>query len=288
MAYKIAHHRLLSDHVQHESTEKNSGTFAGGFPDTLVFHASGTGSLQSAVQYLLDAEVKASAHLLIGRNGSIVQLMPFDRIAWHAGVSEYQGRTDLNRYALGIELENAGRLIRSGDQYIAWFGRAYGEEDIIQAVHPGESQVSYWHRYTEAQISTVLEVCRVLLSEYDIGALVGHDELAVDSKTAPGPAFPMKMIRHRLLLDDRQEGVDRFSRLSQAGVLQQGDIPLLTGPDQHSPPVEFNKIPQGTNVDIKGETNDYYRVSVPVEGWLRKDSVKAANQQLFLQDVIDV
>ncbi|MDX1696097.1 MAG: N-acetylmuramoyl-L-alanine amidase, partial [Ketobacteraceae bacterium] len=95
MSYKIAHHRLLSDFVQHESSEKNSGTFASGLPDTLVFHATATGSLQAAVNELMDSEVRASAHLIVGRNGGVVQLMPFDRIAWHAGVSEYQGRTNL-------------------------------------------------------------------------------------------------------------------------------------------------------------------------------------------------
>ena len=288
MAYKIAHHRLLSDYVQHESSEKNSGTFATGLPDTIVFHFTATGSLQAAVNELLDSEVKASAHLVIGRNGSVVQLMPFDRIAWHAGVSEYQGRKDLNRYSIGIELENAGRLMKSGDQYLAWFGRTYGEDEVVQATHPQESEPGYWHRYTEPQISTLMEVCRLLCSHYRITALVGHDTVSLDNKMDPGPAFPLSVIREKLLHHDRKEGIDKLSPLARTGTLYQNDSRLLREPHDTSPAVSLTEIAPGTAVSVTGENRDFYRVSVPVEGWLRKENIKLENEQLQLQEVIDV
>lgn len=288
MAYKIAHHRLLSDHVQHESTEKNSGTFATGLPDTIVFHFTATGSLQMAVNYLMDPEVKASAHLVIGRNGSIVQLMPFDRIAWHAGVSEYQGRSNLNRYSIGIELENAGRLTKSGDQYIAWFGRAYGEDEVMAATHQNEVEPSYWHRYTEAQISAVMDVCRLLCSNYAIASMVGHDEIAKDDKVDPGPVFPLQAINQRLLHHDRAEGVSRLDPMTKQGILYQGESSLMSSPDVSSPPLPLNQLQEGSQVTVKGERNGWYLVSLPVEGWLKKDKVKLTNEPLHLQHVIDV
>ncbi len=288
MTYKIAHHRLLSDYVQHESSEKNSGTFASGLPDTIVFHFTATGSLQAAVNELLDSEVKASAHLVIGRNGSVVQLMPFDRIAWHAGVSEYQGRRDLNRYSIGIELENAGRLMKSGDQYLSWFGRAYGEDEVIQATHSHEAEPGYWHRYTEPQISTLMDVCRLLCSHYNITALVGHDTVSLDNKMDPGPAFPLSVIREKLLYHDRKEGIDKLSSIARAGTLHSGDSMLLREPHGSSPAVSLADLPLGTPVDVTGENRDFYRVSIPVEGWLRKETIQLENEQLHLQEVIDV
>ena len=288
MTYKIAHHRLLSDFVQHESSEKNSGTFAAGLPDTLVFHFTGTGSLQAAVNELMDEHIKASAHLIIGRNGGVVQLMPFDRIAWHAGVSEYQGRQNINRYSIGIELENAGRLIKSGDQYLSWFGRAYSDDDVVQARLENEDEPGYWHRYTEAQISTVLEISRLLCSHYNIQSLAGHSEITRERQADPGPALPLHMLRQRLLNHDRREGVDSFKPMIRPGTICHGDAFVLSEPSGSSPAVSLDAVCQGTPIDVKGENQGFYRVSIPVEGWISKDCVKLDQDQLHLQQVIDV
>ena len=288
MVFQIAHHRLLSDYVQHESSDKHSGQFAKGLPDTVVLHYSGTGTLQAAVNSHLDPDVKASVHVVIGRNGSIVQMLPLDRIAWHAGVSEYQGRKDLNRYSIGIELENAGRLTKSGDQYASWFGRTYSEEDVIQAVHKNESEPSYWHRYSEAQIVAVMDVCRLLCRTYGVVNIVGHDEVSPETKVDPGPAFPINQIQERLLFNDRREGVSRFNNMSHQGVVYHDASPLFSQPDVSSPATNINQLNTGTNVAVLGEQNGWYRVSVPAVGWIKKDNVKLDNEQLLIQQVIDV
>ena len=55
---------------------------------------------------LADLEgVRVSAHLFVGRAGAVTQFVPFDRRAWHAGVSRCRGRTDCNDFSIGIELE---------------------------------------------------------------------------------------------------------------------------------------------------------------------------------------
>lgn len=53
------------------------------------------------------AHLRVSAHLLIRRDGEIVQYVPFHRRAWHAGLSSYRGRTNCNDFSIGIELEGA-------------------------------------------------------------------------------------------------------------------------------------------------------------------------------------
>ena len=49
--------------------------------------------------------LRVSAHCFIKRTGEVIQYVPFNKRAWHAGVSEYEGQTACNNYSIGIELE---------------------------------------------------------------------------------------------------------------------------------------------------------------------------------------
>ncbi|MGB2079474.1 MAG: 1,6-anhydro-N-acetylmuramyl-L-alanine amidase AmpD [Vibrio sp.] len=51
--------------------------------------------------------LKVSAHCLIRRDGEIIQFVPFDGRAWHAGQSSFAGRAGCNDYSIGIELEGS-------------------------------------------------------------------------------------------------------------------------------------------------------------------------------------
>ncbi|MGC1952220.1 MAG: N-acetylmuramoyl-L-alanine amidase [Gammaproteobacteria bacterium] len=135
-----------------------------GHPDTIVIHYTAGGSVESAVQTLSDPARKASAHVVVGRDGSITQLVPFQRIAWHAGRSSFQGRSGVNRYAIGIEIDNAGRLQQAGSRFTSWFGRDYQPDEVVEAVHRHESAPAPWHRYTEAQIGQVEALCEALIT----------------------------------------------------------------------------------------------------------------------------
>jgi len=63
-------------------------------------------------------QLRVSAHLLIGRNGGITQYVPFNKRAWHAGASEFGGRTDCNDFSIGIELEGAESTAFTDQQYV--------------------------------------------------------------------------------------------------------------------------------------------------------------------------
>lgn len=102
-------------------------------------------------------QMTVSAHLLIKRDGSISQYVPFDKRAWHAGVSNYQGREKCNEFSIGIELE--------------------GIETIP---------------YTDVQYTQLAEVIKTLLVHYpklSKQAITGHSDIAPGRKTDPGPLF---------------------------------------------------------------------------------------------------
>lgn len=105
---EILKHRLVDGGVEHFVCPKNKRKLEG--PDTIVLHYTAGVNARSSAEFLARDEVKASAHVVIGRDGKVFQLVPFDTEAWHAGRSLYKGRANLNRCSLGIELDNLGRL----------------------------------------------------------------------------------------------------------------------------------------------------------------------------------
>jgi N-acetylmuramoyl-L-alanine amidase len=176
----------------------NFGTEYQSPPDTIILHYTAGGSPESAIQTFKNPLSKASAHLIVARNGVITQMVPFNKIAWHAGESQYEGRTGFNKFSIGIEIDNAGLLEKRGDKYISWFGRTYPENDVVYAVHRNEFSSRYWHLYTEVQIEQVENICHLLMEYYPVKSILGHEEISPGRKTDPGPAFPLDKIRMRL------------------------------------------------------------------------------------------
>jgi AmpD protein len=143
-------------------------------PELIVVHCVslpegefGTGAAERLFTGCLDIDehpsfsdldgVHVAPHLLIERDGSVHQFVTFDKRAWHAGVSSWQGRELCNDYSIGIELE--------GSVHVA---------------------------YTEAQYDCLVQVLRALFEKYDglsPAGVVGHAEVAPGRKDDPGPHF---------------------------------------------------------------------------------------------------
>jgi AmpD protein len=106
---------------------------------------------------------RVSAHVLIQRDGTPVQYVSFGRRAWHAGVSEYEGRPACNDFSIGIELEGTDELA-----------------------------------YEDAQYARLAAVIRALLVGYpslDARRVVGHSDIAPGRKTDPGAVFDWARLR---------------------------------------------------------------------------------------------
>ena len=69
------------------------------------------------------SELQVSSHLLIERNGSIIQFVPFNKKAWHAGISKFQGRENCNEFSIGIELEGTDNLDYTKTNMNIWLRR---------------------------------------------------------------------------------------------------------------------------------------------------------------------
>ena len=196
---QIENHLLRGDGVEFIESPNIGDRFEQGYPDTIVMHYTSCRDARTAIATLTDPERKVSAHLVVDREGVVTQLVPFDVVAWHAGVSQWKGRTALNRFSLGIEVDNPGRLEARDGRYLAHFGDSYPAAETVRAVHRNEAEAAYWHAYPESQLTVVEQLCRLLIAEYGIVEIVGHEEIAPDRKVDPGPAFPLDGMRTRLL-----------------------------------------------------------------------------------------
>lgn len=170
--------------------DKRSGRLE--HPEAILLHYTGGGNAMSSAHYLARRDTDASAHVVVARDGGIIQLLPFDTIAWHAGRSEYEGRPHLNRWSIGIEMDNAGELHRRQGRFYSWFNREYMPDEVYTDCVNGHAR--YWHRYTEAQLQAVEELCRLLTERYPIRLILGHSEVTT-RKIDPGAAFPLKELR---------------------------------------------------------------------------------------------
>lgn len=115
------------------------------------------------------ADLKVSSHLLVRRDGEVVQYVPFQKRAWHAGKSNYQGRVACNDFSIGIELE--------------------GLDDVP---------------YTDVQYTVLVAVVKVLIDAYpglSANCLIGHCDIAPQRKTDPGPAFDWQRLRQQISAD---------------------------------------------------------------------------------------
>ena len=110
--------------------------------------------------------MRVSCHLLIHRDGELIQYVPLGKRAWHAGLSRFQGRAACNDFSIGIELE-------------------------------GSDQTPY----TDAQYERLVRVTGIIRERYpsiSLDRIVGHSDIAPDRKTDPGPAFDWT--RYRALI----------------------------------------------------------------------------------------
>ena len=195
---RIRDHELTGEGVGHTESPNHGGHFGPGDLDTIVIHYTAGANARAAIDTLCDPERKVSAHLVVARDGAVTQLVPFDTVAWHAGKSQWLGRSGLNSYSIGIEVDNPGRLQERDGDFVSWFGQVYPDEDVVRAVHRNESAASCWHRFTPVQLQVVEDLCALLMREYGIEHVVGHEEIAPERKDDPGPAFPLDELRDRL------------------------------------------------------------------------------------------
>jgi AmpD protein len=173
-SYQIDSEKFLLSRVKYVASPNQDNRPKGSKPEIIVIHGISLPPGQFGGEYIKDfflnkldeakhkffqeiRDLKVSSHLLIDRDGKTLQFVPFDRRAWHAGESSFQGKMKCNDFSIGIELE--------------------GQDDI---------------NYSDSQYKCLVKIIKCLFDFYpDLNArkIVAHSDIAPIRKTDPGFAF---------------------------------------------------------------------------------------------------
>ena len=128
--------------------------------DTIIIHYTGMQNAQSALNYLCSHRSRVSSHYFINEKGKLWQLVDDNNVAWHAGVSKWLDRKNLNETSIGIELVNPGH--------------EHGYQE-----------------FTNDQYKTLEELIKLLIDKFDIkiDRILGHSDIAPSRKLDPGEKF---------------------------------------------------------------------------------------------------
>ena len=139
----------------------------------IVLHYTNMKKFDEALDVLTGRKVllgPVSAHYAISRKGKIYQLVAEEKRAWHAGASIFRGETDVNSCSIGIELDN------EGDVYFKEYGA--------------------WPSYSKDLMKSLTTLLQDILKRYPhinpLDHIIGHNHIAPQRKTDPGPHFPWK------------------------------------------------------------------------------------------------
>ncbi len=163
--------------------------------DTIVIHYTANGSIEDTIAWFQNPVNKVSAHYVIGLDGRIVRMVQDAKKAYHAGVSQWNGRTGVNEFSIGIELVNWGPVKLRNGAFFAWpsdYSHPYkGDMPVL-------IESEYWQPYPEPQLIALEQLVQLLCEEYPIQWVVGHNEIAPERKIDPGPAFPWERFRFKV------------------------------------------------------------------------------------------
>ena len=131
----------------------------------IIIHYTGMKKELAAINKLCNPKSKVSSHYFIKNNGNIINLVPDLYEAWHAGVSTWQNYKSLNKFSIGIEINNPGH--------------DHG-----------------YKRFKSKQIHSLKRLLKNLITKYKIKTcnILGHSDIAPNRKKDPGEKFPWKLL----------------------------------------------------------------------------------------------
>ena len=133
--------------------------------DILLMHYTGMRSAEEALTRMCSAEAKVSAHYMVDEDGTIISMVQESDRAWHAGVSYWLGKENVNGSSIGVEIVNPGHE----------FG---------------------YRPFPRSQIEAVIELCTGILERHPISPdrVLGHSDVAPSRKEDPGELFPWRTL----------------------------------------------------------------------------------------------
>lgn len=235
-------------------------------PVGIIVHDTGALNAAGSISWLCDPKSKVSAHFVVDRDGGVTQLAPCNVQTWHAGKSNWKGRSNCNAFTVGIEIANPGRLDRQGALYVNDIGVKVGDGEAarskLEQRSTREHGSGWWLGYTAKQIAAVTDLCKALRAAYPaIGFIAPHWEISPGRKIDTNPLFPLSELRNSvfgvsLIPLDENTILSAQKRLKALGYHQVGEMDGLYGPATRGALLAFqadNSLPTSGVLDAVTE-----------------------------------
>ena len=136
----------------------------------IIIHYTGMKSESQAIKRLCDSKSKVSSHYFLKNNGDLLNLVPDLYSAWHAGKSSWKKFKSINKYSIGIEINNPGHEFK-------------------------------YKKYSSKQILSLIRLLKNLKKKYKIKKqnILGHSDISPNRKKDPGEKFPWNMLAKKKL-----------------------------------------------------------------------------------------
>ena len=222
------------------------------------------------INWLTDPDSGVSAHVVVGRDGKVTQLVPFNERANHAGESKLDGRVGCNGFTVGIEIVNPGAMQVTADGTFVGIRRYRdGDKDpegggvVHLAKMPADAGhgAGGWMAYTDEQIDAVTDLCRALVRAYPtIRKIVTHWIVSPGRKVDTNPLFPLEAVRSAVFggLETPRLAQPKPEFVADATVTA-SSLNLRAMPSTDAAIIAG--LPRGTRVDVQEANRE--------TGWLR-------------------
>lgn len=227
-------------------------------PKYLVIHYTAGDTAESAINWFMTPQDKGNpdriaAHIVVDVDGTITQLVPFNRRANHAGYSVWDKISGFNDHAIGIEIVNPGYLEKLSDgSYRRHVGQDKNKKPVYKTYPASISSKLYagnhkhkfwtdadnhhWFQFPKAQLDAVYVLSSLLTKHYQLITAVGHDDISPARKPDPGPAFPWDDFKNKIF--GKTDFIGKIFKVTENGT-------------------NFRNAPSKENTPIKSLKKDY-------------------------------
>ena len=155
----------------------------------IIIHYTGMKKESEAISRLLDFNSKVSCHYFVKNNGNIIRMVPDSYLAWHAGKSKWKKFKSLNKYSIGIEINNPGHDCG-------------------------------YKSFSQKQVKSLLFLIKYLKKTFNIDRknILGHSDIAPERKKDPGEKFPWSFLAKNKIINWHSLDLNRLKKLRKVRI----------------------------------------------------------------------
>ena len=210
----------------------------------IIIHYTGMKIESEAIERLCNHKTKVSSHYFIKNSGEVINLIPDNYQAWHAGKSKWKNFDSLNKFSIGIEINNQGHR----------FG---------------------YKSFYPKQINSLKKLLKYLIKKYKIKLenILGHSDIAPNRKKDPGENFPWEILSKNNLCKWHDLNRNRIKEFRKVKISDKNKIEFLTN---------LSKIGYSIKKTLKQNKDNKY-VILAFQRRFRQDLVNGKiDQECFL------